>query len=177
MKTIMFLITLILICGFLLGVASCDGIGGGFSFDFSKYKTTGGGWFYNNGDSTKMVTFGFNTQPAGPTNADGQAAAKGQFELIDHKTNTNIHGTFDTIYVTGDPTSNTTAFSGTCTCTINNQKKIVPFGVGFTDNGQLGVNPGDYISVDIDIQADSNTDNDLKYSGTLGGGNIQIHQK
>lgn len=149
MKRIMIVLPVLLIVVLMFGVSGCG-------------KTTGGGWFYNYGDTSQKITFGFNAQPT-------DYGAKGQFELIDSLNKLNLHGTFNEI-PHGTPPRNIpvgSIFSGTCT--VNGQGPY-PFCAGFSDVDPEEIGPGDAVSVYVEYG-----DQDLEYEGVLGGGNIMVH--
>ncbi len=124
-------------------------------------KATGGGKFTDEWTGNK-VTFGFNGQPT----SGGETPfvnAKGQFQLVDHGTKTNIHGTFTGTYDSNDETASW--FSGTCS--INGEGENY-FDVTVTDLSKPGIGAGDYIVVLITGVG--------TYQGYLEGGNIQVHK-
>jgi hypothetical protein len=126
-------------------------------------KTTGGGGFIDENTGDK-ITFGFNAQPVGAPLPDGSQNAKGQFELIDHTTKINIHGDFTIT----DATTNDGASIFAGNCSVNGVEGYT-IGIAVTDNGKPGVDPGDYISVEVSGPSD------YSYSGYLQQGNIKVH--
>ncbi len=157
MKVIKITLALLVVIGLIVAAVGCE-------------KTTGGGWFYNNGNIDQKVTFGFNAQPVGDMDA------KGQFELQDHSTKTNIHGTFNAT-LGGSNANGLTQFTGTCK--IDGQGGHT-FAVWFYDAGEPGPNNGDGLAVWIDPSSTDPVTLALTtptYTGTLDGGNIQVHTK
>jgi hypothetical protein len=116
---------------------------------------TGGGFLENcQGDK---VSFGFTvkgTQVGSGDNYD----VKGQLQLVDHAEKLRIHGTFS-----GFSAISQIAWGE---CKINGEGPF-DFTLYACDAGEPGTN--DYISVRIEISGP-----DLKYKGTLDGGNIQV---
>jgi hypothetical protein len=134
-------------------------------FPIGDNKSTGGGWFIDQA-SGDMITFGCTAQPTG----DG--SAKGQFQLVDHDSNTEIHG----IFLLTD--TNTSGFTGLTeyegTCSVNGEGKY-PLYVGFIDGytDDQGIQYKNSIGIQIGLSGD---DVYVIYGGTLGGGNIVIHK-
>jgi len=120
------------------------------SIGLAGCKITGGGFL---DECDGKVNFGFNAQFKGDD-------VKGQFQLVDHSTKpvTRVHGTFE-----GQMGS---AAGGLCTV---NGLGPYPFSLYVEDEGEPGID--DYISVRIYIPGP-----DLKYKGTIDGGNIQVHK-
>jgi hypothetical protein len=122
-------------------------------------KVTGGGMYAVPGGA---ATFGFNVQ----RKEDG-GPITGQYEYQNHATGENVHSvTIDTLVVSdtnGDMKLDTATFSGTCT----NNKTPCTFEVTVEDKGEPGKNDTHKISGVVITPT----------SGTLAGGNIQIHEK
>jgi hypothetical protein len=163
MKVIRFLILTLVVGILALLSVSC----------FGGEGATGVGWF-NDDNTQDTITFRFNAQSTGnPLTIDNFGSlrqdVRGQFELVDINTHTKINGTFDTTYVT-QPNNNNNLFTGTCTI---NDFGIHAFFLGFVDNGEIGLNPGDKISVWID----PNSSNSLPtYTGSIAGGRIEMRK-
>ena len=147
-------------------------------------KTTGGGWF-NDVDDGK-VTFGFNAQstdgdtdapPPQPPPGWETMAAKGQFQMVVHDTKTRMHGTFTGTWVSSQ-TGGESYFGGTCSV---NGEAPEPFFIQCRDLGEPGFSEGDQIIIVIGTDDPGawvlDPSSYLLYSGTLGGGNIQVHKK
>jgi len=131
-------------------------------------KTTGGGWFTDDGHK---VTFGFTAIPTGDSILN--LGAKGQFQLIDHDTapgapNIDIHGEFDDVNMVRTD-SEWTKFEGTCT--VKGEEGEFDLEVEFKDEGEPGPGAGDYVKIKIKGWDGSGWD----YQGALEGGNIQFH--
>lgn len=150
MKTAYWTLVLLIIIG-LIGMTGC--------IEYPSQKTTGGGWFFDSTTGNK-ITFGFNAQPI----EDGDA--QGKFQLIDHVDKTRVHGTF---FITHDVTApdSSALFEGTCSINGSGDYDLY---VIFLDLGEPGIAAGDNITVGV------NTTAPLIYSGSIGGGNIQIHK-
>jgi len=120
----------------------------------SKAVITGGGWLE---ECDSKVNFGFNVQATQVEGSDYDI--KGQFQLVDHSTKpvTRIHGTFEGKY--GQ------AASGECR--INGEGPFF-FTLCVDDWGEPGM--FDYMKVRVYIPGP-----DLKFSGKIDGGNIQVH--
>jgi len=132
-------------------------------------KVTGGGWFndsmngvYDSATDTwsgNRVNFGFNAQ------VDKNGEVKGQFQLIDHDANINLHGTFDHMDILG-------LWGGVCVVkgigSVNGED--VPFELSCIDAGEPGPSAGDMVAVWV------YADSPLFYSGYLEGGNVQVHK-
>lgn len=158
-KLVLGLLLVIILSVALVTIAGCE--------TYNSGKVTGGGSFINgSADQAAQVvvpspgdkiTFGFNAQPVngGP--------AKGEFQLIDHTTNTNIHGTFDVAIDVVNPVFSD--FSGSATINGEAGHSIE---VTFYDSGMKGSNKGDGVLVSIDGAP--------TYDGILQGGNITIHK-
>ena len=140
-------------------------------------KVTGGGWIVSpvtknngngavkgkgvkngNGVKTGQVTFGLVAKYH-----DGSNAPKGNLQYVDHVTGMVVHGNVESLAV--DKTTMTATFSGTA---FVNGMDGYAYTVTVVDNGE----PGNMDTLSIDIPAKSYT-----ASGTLEGGNIQIHKK
>ena len=121
----------------------------------SKATITGGGWLE---ECDAKVNFGFNVQATQVEGSDYDI--KGQFQLVDHsfKPPLRIHGTFE-----GKMGSAASGF-----CTINGEGPFF-FTLCVDDNGEPGI--FDYMKVRLYVPGP-----DLKYSGTIDGGNIQVHK-
>jgi hypothetical protein len=121
-------------------------------------KVTGGGYY---AVADGAATFGFNVQRKDETDP-----IKGQLEYQNHATGENVHSvTIDTLLILDtdeDGENDTAIFSGTC---INNQVPCT-FEVRVEDRGEPGVNDTFQISGTVITPT----------SGTLLGGNIQIHK-
>ena len=116
---------------------------------------TGGGFLENcQGDK---ATFGFNVKGTQVGEGDNYDV-KGQFQLVDHAEKLRIHGTF----------CGFSALLGIAwgECRVNREGPF-DFTLYAFDAGEPGIN--DYISVLIEVKGP-----DLKYKGTLDGGNIQV---
>jgi hypothetical protein len=129
------------------------GVGCGPNFGFNK--TTGGGWFIDDTTGNK-ITLGFTAQPT------GVGTAKGGFQIVDHGTKTDLHGTF-TATSTGAGDAGYTTFAGTCTMDGVDSD----FMVWFFDGGQGKAGTGDKIGIQVGSF--------IGY-GVLQGGNIQVHK-
>jgi hypothetical protein len=122
---------------------------------------TGGGFLENcQGDK---VTFGFTVKgtQVGDCGND-EYDVKGQFQLVDHAEGLIIHGTFD-----GFSALSQKAWGE---CTVKGSECLegpYDFTLYALDAGEPGMN--DYIKVCIEIPGP-----DLKFKGTLDGGNIQV---
>jgi hypothetical protein len=144
-------------------------------------KTTGGGQFTADSLSVgptgslqgNFCTFGFNAQPVNQPYPGGEGAilAKGNFQFVDHKSKTNVHGDFQ-VTLEGSNNNGSTDFAGLCT--VNKEGPFV-FGAVFT--------PGQQDKVLIEVfKVSSFADVDLgnpwyTYSGTLNHGSIVVHSK
>ena len=132
-------------------------------------KTTGGGWFINEafGDlSGHRITFGFNAHRT--SEESSVAAAKGEFQLVDHDFNTTIHGTFTTVVGAGS----NSVFWGMCS--IDGEGGYT-LSIWCLDGGEPGMG-SDNIKITIFGKGVF-----LLYwagldGGNIDGGNIQIHQ-
>jgi len=119
-------------------------------------KVTGGGRFENTyRDGGEKCTFGFNAQGEGWL-CDG-VEVKGQLQFNDHAGN-KIHIAVATLKDVGDNTYELTGID-------KNGDEIM---VWVTDNGQPGLDDGDYIKV-------KNVTQSKFWAGELVGGNIVIH--
>ena len=145
-KRVIWVLIVVLLLALSLGFAGCQYIG----------KITGGGFLYDKNNA--KVTFGFNVQSEDGINA------KGQFQLVDHskKPPQIIHGTFE---------GKLFGLAGG-KCTIKNlegKDGTYDFTLRAEDKGEPG--NSDKIWVEIYIPGPN-----LKYSGTIDGGNIQVHE-
>jgi hypothetical protein len=110
---------------------------------------TGGGWIMSSGRDTFALAGGIR---------DG--AFWGHLEYIDHATGMKVHGTG----VTGYTVTGTTSRHITGTAQVNGVSGFT-YGVDVADNGEPGTN--DTFSITLS--------NGYSAGGTLGGGNIQLH--
>jgi hypothetical protein len=143
----------ILLVSLLLVAVLVIGCTGGPNYGFNK--TTGGGWFIDKTTGDK-VTLGFTAQPT------GVGTAKGEFQIVDHGTKTNLHGTFTTTS-TGAGDAGYTTFAGTCRIDGVDSD----FTVWFFDGGQGKTGIGDQIGIQV---------GSFYGNGVLQGGNIQVHK-
>jgi hypothetical protein len=148
-KKLLFGVVLVMVAALSLGLVGCVAI---------PDKATGGGFLENECTGAK-VTFGFNVQDT------GDWCAKGQFQLVDHDDGTCIHGSFD--HFTWTLFGGGLAW-GVCSVTSSDTNGEYPFYIYVDDNGEPGVD--DYIKVTVVIPGP-----DIKYKGTIDGGNIQLH--
>ena len=133
-------------------------------------KVTGGGKFTNEvfPNYGNKVTFGFNAQPLDEPALPGMVKAKGQFQLIDHTTGMNVHGTFTGTYIV--PSEGVSWFSGTCS--IDGEGETY-FEITAADDDKSGLGTGDGVYIMIGAFGDPNQ---VIYAGYLEGGNIQVHK-
>jgi len=135
---------------------------------------TGGGWFID-WDSENKITFGINGQSLDePSDLDPQLCqAKGHIQLIDHGTGDRIHCTF---IITGFGEASKpylSNFGGPAT--INGEDGYIVV-VEVHDMGEPGIQAGDLIGVLVFEEDNIDPQNPFKkYTGWLGGGNIQVH--
>jgi len=138
-------------------------------------KTTGGGWFTDDGH---RIVFGFTAIPTFEQVDEEEVevvGVKGQFQLIDYSARRPliIHGEFDDlkwVWVSSyDPEYEWTKFEGTCT--IKGEEGEFNLEVHFRDLGESGPGAGDKIKIKIFGWDGYGWD----YQGELEGGNINIH--
>lgn len=139
-------------------------------------KVTGGGWFYNEGDPTQKVTFGFNAHPGDPIADDpGWSRAKGQFQLNDHANKRKIHGEFSQTWgemFDDAGYSGASMFFGTCSV---NGKEGQPLVIMVADQASAtGLYPAKSVMIMVGPEGTSDY---YVYSGVLGGGNIEVHEE
>lgn len=169
--------------GVLVAVLALAGAGCG--------KVTGGGWFYDE-QTENRVTIGATAQPGEfiewyiPEEL-GIAEAKGQFQLVDHGTNTGtrttIHGTFTRTYVgsmvdafdDSDEEGYIAVYWGICSV---NGEEDVPFWAEFyceyVDPDTLE-GPIDYVYISIGTD-EYGIPGDIVYCGEIQGGNMMVHK-
>ena len=119
-------------------------------------KATGGGKIAKN---QSFCTFGF-----GVNYIESSGVPKGEFTLIDHETQMQVHCiSWTTFYLSGTPTSQSAVFKGMAI--INNTSEPTPISVCVVDNGEPGNQ--DMISVKV------GNNYEIK-DAVLIGGNIQV---
>ena len=191
MKKVGLALAVLMAITLVVGSIGCSGVkatGGGKIDDANTwwytYDRQTGQWDY--GYDTTKVTFGFNAKPVGePTLIFSDSYygdyyrqdAKGQMQVNLHDLGLKIHGTF-TYMEYADPSSpyhnpeESADFRGTCTL------KGIPgqFYAKYYDRGEPGASAGDYVQV-YAWASDSTGYADIQFSGTIDGGNIQLHKK
>jgi hypothetical protein len=154
-------------------------------------KVTGGGWFYDEqlGDKVTVTANAQQTSDVTEWLPDmvglvGKADAKGEFQLVDHVTKTNIHGTFTGTYAgsladnfaTEEPVFGAVYWG---ICSVNGGADE-PFWVEFfcdTDfNPEDGVGPIDYVRISIGPAEYPDIGENVMYSGEIKGGNMMVHK-
>ena len=171
-----YLVIALLIAALALGGVGCVG-----------NKATGGGWFIDDYGAGK-VTFGFTGQPT-EEQIDGtapwppepwppggenwppenweQIGAKGQFQLVAHDTETEVHGMFEGTFAYTQPETNY-YFWGTCS--VDGEE--LSFWVSGVDDDEVG----DEILIGIGGDPGNLLSNKYLFGGNLEGGNIRVHK-